>query len=243
MKKIIATLLLIVLSAFAQDINKSPDTDPKFHSHRGLYFSNSLAYSYIYTRHIYVEDTEDHYTKYNDIFNGSGLYNEIRLGGSIANIVSVYAVTGFGYHSGTFEEEKKERKINKDKIEQKDLNDDDAKEFRVLLGLGAEFYPFQRTTSPFYGIFFGLSSGVVMDVVRYTYKKRKKNRHDTDTLIDMFGAFEIGKEWWISRRWSFGTSLFYNFGAYNEKDEEERDATYKDSFAVHSIGISFRITH
>ena len=77
MKKIIATLLLIVLSAFAQDINKSPDTDPKFHSHRGLYFSNSLAFSYIYTRHIYVGDTEDHYTKYNDIFNGSGLYNEI----------------------------------------------------------------------------------------------------------------------------------------------------------------------
>jgi hypothetical protein len=81
-----------------------------------------------------------------------------------------------------------------------------------------------------------------MDVVRYTYNK-KKGRHATDTLIDMFGTFEIGKEWWISRRWSVGTSLFYNFGTYNEKDEEERGATYKDSFATHSIGISFRITH
>ena len=38
-----------------------------------------------------------------------------------------------------------------------------------------------------------------MDVVRYTYNK-KKGRHATDTLIDMFGTFEIGKEWWISRR-------------------------------------------
>ena len=242
MKRIIASLLFVASCVFAQDINKSPDTDPKFHSHRGLYFSNSLAFSYIYTRHLYVEDTEDYYTKYNDIFNGSGLYNEIRLGGSIANIVSIYAATGFGYHSGTFEEEKEEREINKEKIDSKDINDDDAKEFRVLLGLGAEFYPIHRTSSPLYGLFFGLSSGVVMDVVRYTYNK-KKGRHATDTLIDMFGAFEIGKEWWISRRWSVGTSLFYNFGAYNEKDEEERNATYKDSFAVHSIGISFRITH
>ena len=236
MKKTITTLLLIAASIFAQNqigqaqnyqalpassyLIEQPDL--YYHQHRGFYFSNGLSIAYTYLRHHYGFTTSKNME--DSKINGYLLpYEEIRLGASIANLISIYGALGVGTGSGHYE-------YVSDYAQDTTLNekiDCDERLLKFLFGGGAEFYPIRDKLNPVYGIFIGLTIGLSIDMAL-----------DHNDFVYYFARFEVGKDWWFSRRWSYGVALNYTAGDATSEYDNERD-TYKN----HAIGLTLRLSH
>lgn len=207
------------------------------HAHRGFYFSPSLSFIYMNHNHVntYRSKKEEHKAY------GYLPYGEIRLGGSIANIASVFGAIGFGYGSGSYET-KNNDVYDKFKV--------DANLIKFLLGFGANFYPIQDKENPAYGLLIGLTIGLGIDGAFYDYHGSYDDYYyDYDfsgdrAFINYMFRFEIGKDWWFSRRWSFGISFNYTYGTYSDKDDYEYSYNReKDEYTSHTFGFSVRLTH
>ena len=251
MKKIIAALLLIATCALAQvDSNE----DRYFHAHRGFYFSINSGAFYTYVRHTLHDATYNGLEKSTGSFTGFLNYDEIRLGGSIANKASIFAAIGFGYGSGTFSEDMECAECSNDK--EGSFEEDDNEDIRFLFGIGGEFYPIQDQGSPIYGLFFGLTAGLVLDIISFTdhsYNTVYEDELTNTTYGNFVIRFEVGKDWWIGRRWSFGVALNYTYGSFS--DEFGNESTYGDSyeekfyledeesFTNHTFGLTLRLSH
>lgn len=223
MKRAIAILLVIAASIFAQDqtsLNERPDKS--FHKHRGLYFSEGLTVAYSYTRHLSCTIG----CKYMQESKMSGFlhpYEEIRLGASIANIISLYAALGAGIGTAHYEfvENYEDDEELNENIDSYDML------LKFLFGGGVEFYPIRDQFSPIYGSFIGLTVGISIDMAL--------DHHD---FIYSFIRFEVGKDWWFSRRWSYGFAFNYTLGDTTSEIDNERD-----SYRNHTIGLTFRLSH
>lgn len=243
MKKIFATLLLIASCAFAQYETQS-STETNSHVRRGFYFNTNLGFIYTSTKST-TTDTYKSYT-YTETNKFSGLipHDEIRLGASIANFVSIYVTGGFSYGTGSYEDEQKNTgsKQQEYSFEEAESHNED---YRILLGVGGEFYPIKDAESSIYGLFIGISTGLVMDNVFHT-DHSFDSFYDDETICtaigNIFFRFEVGKDWWFSRRWSFGVALNYTIGMMDE-DYSYSDYTEEISESSHTFGLAVRLTH
>jgi hypothetical protein len=233
-KKILAILLLLASSAFAQYANG------KFH--RGLFFSTSLTFGYTYLRNYELSIQDEGYNEKTHKFNGAmHPYAELRFGRTTANIFSLYGSLGLGFGIGNFDAVDKSYNVYPDNNSQVEATGLDVK---FLVGGGAEFYPVQNQENPLYGLFLGFSLGFVIDGVKYTIDE---NDGDFDGFANIFYRFELGKEWWIDTRWSLGVALNYMYGSLELKDEtssyNSAGINEKASCVTHTIGISVRVAH
>ena len=245
MKKVILTLLLIASFAFAR---ADSNDDSRFHAHRGFYFSINSGVVYTYARSFLRDNMDDGLKESNTTFTGLLSYEEIRLGGSIANIASVYAVFGFGYGTGTYEDEIECNDCSR--RNEGTFKEDDDEDIRLLFGVGGEFYPIQEKESAAYGLFFGITAGFIIDNVICTDHDFDESYDEmiSDAFANLFVRLEVGKEWWIGRRWTFGVALNYTYGSMSETyDDSYYDGeTYledEESFANHTFGLTLRLTH
>lgn len=215
---------------------KYQKNDPYMHAHKGFYFSPSLSFIYLNDSRIKSYDSK----KVEHKAYGYLPYGEIRLGGSIANIASVFGAIGIGYGSGSYEYKNKDQ-YDKFKI--------DANLLKFLFGFGANFYPIQDKENPAYGLLVGLTIGIGLDGAFYDYHGSYDDYYDYDfsgdqAFINYMFRFEVGKDWWFSRRWSFGISFNYTYGTYTDKEDSDfRRNREKDEFSSHTFGFSVRLTH
>lgn len=183
------------------------------HVYRGLYFSAGIAFGYTS-----LNLSQNDWRKNKIVYKFSGLsipYAEARLGRYFANIVSVYGALGIGVGSGEYSGPYPKR--DKDKI--------DAISVRGLLGLGAEFYPFQDKESALYGLYLGLCIGGAAeraqeddnDSFGIVYSSSKE---DLEIFDNTFVRFEIGYDFWIDNRWRIGPAFSYSFGKYDSDDDD-----------------------
>ena len=143
------------------------------HTHRGFYFSTSLTFAYMSSTH---NEKYGHYEK--DETKASGLlypYEEVRLGGSIAGVASIYGLIGAGVGSGTFEKKSTEA--------DESFKTDDATLLKLQFGLGGEFYPIQEKENPMHGLFVGFAFGLAIDGAFY---KKNNRRTSFFTLYNKF---------------------------------------------------------
>lgn len=282
-EKIIAATLLMASLAFAQfdttdnnsyfSSNESSSTysvntystnsnpvntvqkDPYYQAHRGFYFSTSITFGYTYHRKSETDLSSYHYSK--DQYKYTGFltpYEEIRLGGSIANVASIYGALGMGVGTGTLKTnfyDEESRSYYYDSYNQEGntntrINDYDATDLKFLFGLGTEIYPVQDKESPMYGFFLGLAYGLTIDAILYDkYDSYYSEEYDeAEGFFNMFLRFEVGKDFWFSRRWSFGVAFNYTMGWFTF-DDDEYYSSYRDRehYTSHTFGLSIRITH
>lgn len=240
MKRTIAALLLIISCTFAQN-NSGTNNNQGFHSRRGLYFSTSSGTFYTYANYFSEEISYDRVDKITSQFASLLSYGEIRLGASIANWPSLYAVFGMGLGIGNYRDK---IEFSLEEYSQKNFTEKNDIVTRTLVGLGGEYnYPFQDNDDFTNGLFFGTSAGFMLDLIYHT-------EHDVNEVYDnmtsaefggFFFRFEIGKDWWISQRWSLGVALNYTFCIYRESTSYSIHSD-KESLTGHSIGLMFRIT-
>jgi len=208
------------------------------HARRGFYFSPSLSFIYLNDSHIdsYRSKKVEHKAY------GYMPYAEVRLGGSIANIASVFGALGLGYGSGSYELKGNDY-YDKFKV--------DADLLKFFFGVGANFYPIQDKENPAYGLLLGLTIGIGVDGAFYKYHGSYDYDYDDydysgdRAFVNYMFRFEAGKDWWFSRRWSFGISFSYTYGTYT--GDPDSDSRYKnegkDEFSSHTFGFSVRLTH
>ncbi|MBR3669352.1 MAG: hypothetical protein IKN70_05020 [Fibrobacter sp.] len=243
MKRIIVSLLLIASCAFAQN-QTTPSSDPSYHTRRGFYFNANLGIIYTSTT-METTDTYENYT-YEEMNNFSGFipHDEIRLGLSIANIFSIYAALGFSYGTGSYEDKQKNTgdKYEEYTFQEAESHNDDI---RFLFGLGGEFYPIQDKEKSFYGLFVGITAGFVIDNIYHTdhsFDDIYKDEIIGLPIGNFIFRFEVGRDWWFSKRWSFGVALNYTIGfmgeeySYTKYEEEISESS-------HTIGLAVRMTH
>ena len=218
----------------------SEDRDPYRHVHRGFYFAPSLTAAYTTLKHTETYRSKHEYTADAFMFP----YLEIRLGGSIAGVASIYGAVGIGTGTGTLKQDVKSN--NNDYYSYYDDDDYyyskiDATMLRLLFGAGVDFYPIQDKENPMYGLFAGLTVGIMIDGAFY---KRSNDRDYTDdeTFINYAFRFEVGKDWWFSRRWSVGIAFNYTLGKYSESDNDYYDRE-KDEYSGHTFGLTVRLAH
>ena len=182
------------------------------HVYLGHYFSAELAIGHTSLNY----SANDRNGKSVQKFSGLSFpYAEVRLGRYFANIVSVYGALGIGVGSGEYSGPYPKR--DKDKI--------DAISVRGLLGLGAEFYPFQDKESALYGLYLGLCIGGAAeraqedddDSFGIVYSSSKE---DLEIFDNTFVRFEIGYDFWIDNRWRIGPAFSYSFGKYDSDDDD-----------------------
>ena len=280
-EKIIAATLLMASLAFAQfdtdnnnnsyfSSNESSNTyslntystnsnqvntvkkDPYYQAHRGFYFSTNLTFGYTYHRK--SQNKIEGYSFSKDEYKYTGFmtpYEEIRLGGSIANVASIYGVLGTGVGPGTlktnFYDENYRSYDYNDNDPQIRNKEYDATDIKFLFGLGTEIYPIQDIESPMYGLFLGLAYGISADIVLYDkfdYYDREEY-DEAEGFVNMFFRFEVGKDFWFSRRWSFGVAFNYTMGWFSLDDNDGYYSSYRDkeTYTSHTFGVSIRITH
>lgn len=209
------------------------------HTHRGFYFSTSLTFAYMSSTH---NEKYGHYEK--DETKASGLlypYEEVRLGGSIAGVASIYGLIGAGVGSGTFERKSTEA--------DESFKTDDATLLKLQFGLGGEFYPIQEKENPMHGLFVGFAFGLAIDGAFY---KRARNSYydDEDDYYSgddgypyLFYRFEIGKDFWFSKRWSVGVAFNYTYGTYNDENSGYEEDHETDECTGHTFGLTIRLSH
>jgi len=222
--------------------------NPYYHAHRGFYFSTNLTFGYTYVRYndrdvySYERVKIDEY-KYTGFMTP---YEEVRIGGSIANVVSLYGTIGLGLGTGTL----KTRFIDVagdyyDEVSERN-REYDATNIKFTFGGGLEVYPIQDLENPMYGLFLGIAGGMVIDGAFYD----KYDYYDHDEysegqgFFNLYCKFEVGKDFWFSRRWSFGFAFNYTLGSFSvDNSQYYNDYKDKESFATHTFGLSIRITH
>lgn len=242
MKRIFPAILLAALCA-ATHINAQTNNDPGRHVHRGFYFS--IGTGLIYTS--VSRSIEEMYSDglYNEDASFSGLisHDELRIGASIANTASIFAILGFSYGTGSYEDE---MKLTGDRDKQGSFEEDNNEDYRFLFGVGGEFYPIHEEESPLYGVFFGISVGLVIDNVYYTdhsYDEVDEDETISSSFGNLFCRIEVGKEWWISRRWSVDVAINYSFGWIDGETGENNGHVDTESSSSHTIGLAFKIKH
>lgn len=243
MNKLISAMLLIASCAFAQSNANSSDSDVRYHAHRGFYFSVGTGFAYTSLSKTINSKSDYDPVEETDRFSSLLSYDEFRLGASIANVASIYATFGFGFGYGSYEDEIKR---TGDDPKEGSFEEDGNPDIRLLFGVGGEFYPIQNKESSIYGLFFGISAGLTLDFVTYTdhYYDDVYDETISTAFANLYCRFEIGKEFWISRRWSFGVALSYTIGGQEEEsgpnyiDEQERE-----SHTGHTFGLMIRLTH
>ena len=208
------------------------------HTHRGFYFSTGLSIAY---------QSSEHHEKYGyndkeEKTNANGLlhpYEEIRIGGSIAGIASIYGLIGGGVGSGKFE-----RKSTKD---YEDNYKVDATLLKFQFGIGAEFYPIQEKESPLHGLFLGFAFGFAVDGAFYDTPYRNSSYDDYDAGNDgypyLFYRFEIGNDFWFSKRWSCGVAFSYTYGSFTDENSGYKYDDETDTCTGHTFGLTIRISH
>lgn len=230
----------------AQRFDQNPEErDPYWHAHRGFYFAPSLTAAYTTLKHTETyRSKKEEYTADAFMFP----YLEIRLGGSIAGVASIYGAVGLGTGTGTVKRNVKEsRSSYYDYYDYSYYDDDDfynkgdVTMLRLLFGAGVDFYPIQDKENPMYGLFAGLTVGIMIDGAFY---KRSNDRDDTvdHDYINYAFRFEVGKDWWFSRRWSVGIAFNYTLGKYSEDDHDYYDSD-KDEYSGHTFGLTVRLAH
>ena len=230
----------------AQRFDQNPEErDPYWHAHRGFYFAPSLTAAYTTLKHTETyRSKKEEYTADAFMFP----YLEIRLGGSIAGVASIYGAVGLGTGTGTVKRNVKEsRSSYYDYYDYSYYDDDDfynkgdVTMLRLLFGAGVDFYPIQDKENPMYGLFAGLTVGIMIDGAFY---KRSNDRDDTvdHDYINYAFRFEVGKDWWFSRRWSVGIAFNYTLGKYSEDDHDYYDSD-KDECSGHTFGLTVRLAH
>ena len=218
--------------------------DPYYHNHRGFYFVTSLTLGFTTLSHSETDDYdgEDIERTYKGIVIP---YEEIRIGGSIASTVSIYAALGIGVGTGTYEYEKNkystDSRYNPPEYENKKY---DATHLKFRFGGGLEFYPIKDVESAGHGFFFGVTAGFSIEGAFYEdededYYYDYDTNSDSEEFINFFCRFEIGKDWWFGRRWSFGVSANYTYGALDDGSSYH----YKDEFSAHTFGVTIRLAH
>ena len=203
------------------------------HVHRGFYFTTSLTFAYLDDTH--TETYRDKKEKEN-AYGYLHPYGEIRLGGSIANVASIFGAIGVGYGSGSYE------LIGNDRYDKYKV---DATLLRLFFGLGTEFYPIQDKENPAYGIFLGLTIGLGIDGSFYdTYNSRYDDYSSgDDAYLNYLFRFEIGKDWWFSRRWCVGIAFNYTYGSYTDKSGDYSYYNEKDEYSSNTFGFTVRLSH
>ena len=230
----------------AQRFDQNPEErDPYWHAHRGFYFAPSLTAAYTTLKHTETyRSKKEEYTADAFMFP----YLEIRLGGSIAGVASIYGAVGLGTGTGTLKRNVKESSSSYyDYYDYSYYDDDDfynkvdVTMLRLLFGAGVDFYPIQDKENPMYGLFAGLTVGIMIDGAFY---KRSNDRDDTvdHDYINYAFRFEVGKDWWFSRRWSVGIAFNYTLGKYSEDDHDYYDSD-KDEYSGHTFGLTVRLAH
>lgn len=218
-KKLLATTAIaLVLTSQAFAANTRTDTS-KVHAHRGFYFSADLALSYATSEDVVPHRGDKVALK----CNGWLPYSEVRVGGYIANMVSVYGAFGLGLGKADYENPS---------AHDSDKRKMDAVIMKALLGVGAEFYPFQNKESALYGLYFGLSVGYEMVKTQdyndgLTYYSAKD---DLNNFHSVFIRPEIGYDWWFSPRWRFGVAFNYSYGKID--DDWETNTNHSFNFAI-----------
>lgn len=212
------------------------------HAHRGFYFSSSLTFGYTYLRQVRTSLTTYGSENVEYKFEGiSSPYAELRLGGSIANRVSIYGMLGVGFAMGDFDYENT-RSYNSSSYDVK-LNSD-ATSFKFALGGGLEFYPFKDEQSLLYGLFLGLAGGYSFDIAYFERDESSSYNGDyQEGFINLFVRFEAGKDWWFNDRWSVGFALNYTIGKAEVLDDDAPTTNYNKSYAIHAVGLTFRVSH
>lgn len=260
--KILATILLLASCVFAQEGSeygsgssfnsgstyttnseyntKTEYNAPRFdkkdlytHVHRGFYFSTSLTFAYLSDTHT---ETYRERKQKESAYGYLHPYEEIRLGGSIANVASIFGAIGVGIGSGSYELAAND-KYDKYKI--------DANLLRLFFGIGTEFYPIQNKESPAYGVFVGLTVGLGIDGSFYDNDSYYDDYSSGDeAYLNYLFRFEIGKDWWFSRRWSVGIAFNYTYGTYTDKSSDY-DYYYneKDEYSSNTFGFTVRLSH
>lgn len=242
MKKFFSAMLLAALCAATQVSAASHSGE-----HRGFYFSQNLAFAYT---------SIDQTTKYNRsfgsekeilLFSGPLFYSESRIGISIANFASIYALLGGGYASGSYSEETKysvkDPESNSDKdYEKKYFEDNASSDTRYVFGIGGEFYPIRDDSNILYGLFFGPSLGMMFDNITHL-EKEDDEKTKTTTLINAFIRLEVGKEWWISRSWCIGVAISYAIGDSESDVGQYEGQTNVETISSNTFGLAFRIAH
>ena len=230
----------------AQRFDQNPEErDPYWHAHRGFYFAPSLTAAYTTLKHTETyRSKKEEYTADAFMFP----YLEIRLGGSIAGVASIYGAVGLGTGTGTLKRNVKESSSSYyDYYDYSYYDDDDfynkvdVTMLRLLFGAGVDFYPIQDKENPMYGLFAGLTVGIMIDGAFY---KRSNDRDDTvdHDYINYAFRFEVGKDWWFSRRWSVGIAFNYTLGKYSE-DDHDYYYSDKDEYSGHTFGLTVRLAH
>lgn len=193
------------------------------HIKRGLYFSVGLAFGYTS-----LKESQNDWRKNKIDYNFSGLsipYAEVRLGHYFANIVSVYGALGIGIGTGDYEASSPKAKI-------------DAISMRGIIGLGAEFYPFQEKENALYGLYLGLCIGAAAERAQedddhgYSYRSAEP---DLEIFDNTFARIEIGYDFWFGKRWRVGTAFSYSFGKYDSDDDDNIVTT------SHNFSLAIRV--
>ena len=223
------------------EYKKQKRIDNLYHTRSGFYFSSEFSIGYTSLR-----TSEDYQYDGKIVSKFSGLafpYFEARLGYHFTNAVTTYGAIGIGLGIGTFESTSREFKRKFD-----DKAKIDAVGIRGILGLGAEFYPFQDKESALNGMFFGLCFGVAAENVQedkdddeaqgysYGYSYHSSNE-SLEHFDNVFARAEVGYDFWISSRWRIGAAFSYTFGKYDSDDEDNIVST------SHNFSLAFRIAH
>ena len=215
------------------EYKKQKRTDNLYHTRSGFYFSSEFSIGYTSLR-----TSEDHQRDENSVSKFNGLafpYFEARLGYHFTNAITAYGAIGFGLGAGTFESTSREFKRKFD-----DKAKIDAVGIRGILGLGAEFYPFQDKENALNGLFVGLCFGIAAENVQedknegfgFTYNTANDKLEHFDNV---FARAEAGYDFWISSRWRIGAAFSYTFGKYDSDDEDNIVST------SHNFSLAFRI--
>ena len=252
--KILAAILLFASFTFAQfgqaNSSKRPidKTDYYYHAHTGIYFSTSFTFGYTTKRKNKKYLDYDEKQSSDATFKGWFVpYHEVRLGSYYNEVVAFYGALGIGLGTGDYEQSES----NYDKTYKKD-----ATNLRLLVGIGAEIYPFQDKESPLYGLFFGLLGGAAFEGAEYDSKIKESGLHyygnskiaESETCSNCFGRVEAGYDWWFCTRWRFGTSFSYTFGGYSHEEDKNPRSYHnnhekKEVTKNHTFALTIRIAH
>lgn len=165
---------------------------------------------------------------------------EFKFGFSTFNLAAFYTVFNFSMATGTmtyreYEENQvyiedndgKRKYTHKWEIEHAYKKEEfDAVFFRTYIGFGTAIYPIQNKNSAMNGFFFGGSVG---------YAFYFAFGDDNALNLGMATQAEIGKDWWVGKNFSIGTSIIYGHVF------PTLETTGNDN-SENSIGIMFRMT-
>ena len=206
--------------SFADTTSVGAATYPK--QNRGFYNSFDIGISYID-----YKTRDDGAYDYGEVsYKGGGFpLMEFRFGTGLANLVAFYTQFNFSIHIGTSDE----KDFNCDGYDECSIDEDESSSettalMRTYVGFGFSLYPFRDTSSVMNGFFFGGSSGYSVESML-----------GPESSIDFAFTVEMGKEWWVSERFSLGFSVAY-FHAFPQFEVKRADSS------IGGFQLLFRMT-